>query len=95
MGHEREIHSKSPEKFEVQSVRRVLKEYLDCVRKHRRCKKFKKWPQRKKSQHLWCWAIESVREKEDPSQYSYFEEGVGGLNYKSFGIHDFDKVYEL
>jgi hypothetical protein len=70
---------KSPENFDVQSARRALKKHLDCVHKHERCNKFKKWPQRKKSQHSWCWAIGSVREKEDPSQPSNLEEGAGGL----------------
>jgi hypothetical protein len=66
MGHEQEIWSKN-EIFELQSARRVLKEYLDCVRKHRRCNKFKKWPQRKKSQHSWCWVVRSGREKDKSS----------------------------
>jgi hypothetical protein len=73
----------------------VLKEHLDCVRKHRRCNKFKKWPQRNKSQHSWCWVVGYVQEKEDPSQPSNLEKGEGGLNCKSFGIHDFRKVYGL
>jgi hypothetical protein len=67
MGHEREIWQESPENFEVQSAKRALKEYLDCVRKHRRCNKFNTWSQRNKSQHLWCWVLRSRREKDNSS----------------------------
>jgi hypothetical protein len=63
--------------------------------KHKGCNKFKKWPQRNKSQHSWCWAIGSVLEKEDDSQSSDLEEGAGGLNCKSFKMRDFSKVYGL
>jgi hypothetical protein len=41
---------KSPKNLDVPSTSRAWEEHLDCVQKHRRCSKFKKWPQRMKSQ---------------------------------------------
>jgi hypothetical protein len=61
------FNEESTKNFEVQSARRELKEHLDCARKHRRCKKFKKWPQRNKLQHSWCWVVRFGMEEDKSS----------------------------